>query len=485
MLLPSQGARLMPETRPLFSGDSDRIDEPARRIPLPGDLNVASEGGVESSGKDRSPLDISFKTDDGPSTVDDGGSRQSKQAGSDDQLRFARFELQKTRSDLKVLIQERKALVQSYEEYIERLNNENRRLALQAGGEDLELSRRLRELEEQNSKIIEDLRGATARLAESERTHITRISELCAEKQELEARVSALVARSQESLMAQSKLDSLSGELERSRSELERKTRDLDAATRERRRLEEELADARGFRDSQLQQLSSKLEQLIQLVSSKDQEIDELRKEIERNSLAPSPTLGLPDSLGPDPQEFAAVRAKNLELSQQLQELRKRYDQLSEERLDRERANAFSNPFLSGDDFRPPESKYFTPPKNDVRPPAHPASETRTERVSRVILNGRVVYNRQDVDPFAQSPQNPSRLRSASNPVKHELALQFTQQPPIPNRNPTHGREYFSPESETKLSERTCVTEREYGPAFAKSPMRTIRIPRSFPHSEY
>lgn len=631
-LPPAAAPRLIPDGRILSIVAQDLPEPPAPTVPLPKlpiSLVTPKTNIFASTEREHSPMDISFKTEDAPSTVDEAGSHlQFRSAQKENaELRSARVELQKSKDDLKALVGERQALVQAYEDYIDRLVKENKLLATRQQEGDSSLSKKLQDIESQNTKIMENLRATTATLSENEKNYITKINSLFSEKQALEAQVSLLQTKTQESLVQQTRFEKLKSQFSTMQSELEAEKEerakmlrqlelarcDVTAAKQEILRLESELADCRALRDSQLQGLTKKMEQLIALVSSKEQEIGKLKKELIRSSTSFQSNLTMAPSSKIRVEELEAVKSKNVELSQRLEELTRKYEELNVNgqrnwRLLNAPGNAGEvdlpkqNPFLSSEvsvphieqlgSGRVPEREetrplsavaqttgareQFVPPITEsnesnkiifqpVRQVAHthcapappapprtvslpssplskssqkppfpperrpdplppqpvraesrpvaqtvrhceysteqspsfhfesmpnrssqylPPSEVRTERVSRVILNGKVIYDQ----PSDQGPDCQrivaSRLRSMSNPVKHELGLQLSQKENLhPNRRAPD--EEYTLRAESTVNSVRCSLTNNSGGLAHNSSGRVVRTLRAQPASEY
>lgn len=340
-------ARVLPDARTFECPMADIPDPPSSLAPPPRPWLSRSSNqkpNIFSSPVKEAVLDISFKTEEGASNREENDPNFlfKTLARENTELKQTKQELQKTKEDLRKLAEEKAQLSRTYEDYVERLVSENKNLSSKCEKSEQELSKKLMEIENQNKSIMENLKSTTATLSENEKSYVQKINSLFSEKQALEAQVSVLQAKTQESQIQQSRYEKLKKEFNLVQSELsvEKNERqhllrqfesvksEASILRQEKQRIEAELADSRGLRDSQLQNLNKKLEQLIQMVSVKDQEIGKLKKELTRsNTFQSNLTLGATSKLKSD--DFENVRSKNIELSQRLEELTKKYDELS------------------------------------------------------------------------------------------------------------------------------------------------------------
>lgn len=349
--VPAPSTRLLPESRAWAAAPPDYPDLPLRSQPkVPAICSLTKPPSFQnnpfqtpfkalSAGK----LDISFKSEEGQGAA---GLQQALQKEVAEH-RQARLELQRAREELRLLAEEKSRLTKSYEEYIEKLLRDNQAFSQKKEGSDSSLSRKLGEIEAQNNRIMENLKSTTATLSENEKSYIQKINSLFSERQALEAQVSLLQTKTQESFLQQSRFEKLKGQFAQAQSDLETERAqrkalqkqleaarsELEAALLEKQRVEKELSAERGLRDSQLQTLNKRLEQLISMVGSKDLEIGKLKKELSRSNtflqsnltLAPSPSHSKLKS-----EELELLRNKNIELSQKLEDLTKKCESLGQ-----------------------------------------------------------------------------------------------------------------------------------------------------------
>lgn len=402
-------------------------------------------------------------------------------------------ELNRTRSELHAAAEERDNMVRAYEDYIEKLQRENRHLVKSCGSDksDMALSRKLQDIELQNDRIMENLRSTTATLSENEKSYIGKINLLFSEKQVLEQQISSLQQKMHESEVQKSRYEQLkqqfrevnkeleaerekSIELTESEKALHRRVDHVEAQIRERvrriaaleseleqlkeenRRLRAELADCQKLRDTELRTLNDRLERLIAVISAKDTEIDQLRKEINRSSGVGKTKNPIENSRRRD-EEYEIARKRNTELAHKLEELSQRYDEMIDHmgssRHGRAHVNHL-NPFAASEAEAPLNRRQntpaeygetgFTPVKHreedastsaysarspvdhrkepaggDQRPPnllaEHSPSANRAfqplmtsdgkkEQVSRVLINGKVVYSANSTDSSINDP---------------------------------------------------------------------------------
>ena len=461
-------------------------------------------------------------------------------------------ELERTRSELRSAAEERENLVQAYEEYIEKLQRENRQLVKSGASErsEIGLSRKLVDIETQNERIMENLRSTTATLSENEKSYIGKINLLFAEKQALEQQVAQLQQKMGESVVQNSRYDKVKQQLREANLELEnerergmqlsqsekklqRRVDSVEAHTRERARtiasleaelelqrqqnaqLRAELADSKQLKDGELRALNDRLEQLIALTSSKDSEIGRLRKELTRSGGARARR----------PEEAELARRKNAQLNQKLDDLTHKYDDMMEllgrgsgAKPRREASNPFVASEVDAGRTREPLDPRGTPAKHcdeasttsggsapnsavGVRRPQHcpevrpftlpteqafspaprqpgppPGFDATRDQVSRVLVNGKVVYAADATDAALKDPAAlqryvtaltgqelkkirgslranevvTARPRNASNPTRLEAVER------LPQHRQVYGETYPPPQPYEQL-QRTVV----------------------------